>query len=274
MLIALDSSTLTLSLALVGPGPQLLAEESHPPPRKQSEMLPGALCELLARHGLGLANVSGYAVGLGPGSFTGLRIGLSTVKALAYAHRRPVGGVSSLAALALDGPVNVPLLPVMVARRDEVYVGFYRRTGEGLVQEAAEEAWTPAQLGAHLGAHPEARALGPAAKVLEGVLVQAGAQSAQLPSHRPGQWRASYACQTLSWPRRFFPSSRTTCARPRRSATRGFPRCPGQSPPPASAAKRSKAWNETGAWRWWERRGSWDEASSPPWPMPATPIRK
>jgi len=178
MLIALDSSTLTLSLALVGPGPQLLAEESHPPPRKQSEMLPGALCELLARHGLGLANVSGYAVGLGPGSFTGLRIGLSTVKALAYAHRRPVGGVSSLA--ALDGPVNVPLLPVMVARRDEVYVGFYRRTGEGLVQEAAEEAWTPAQLGAHLGAHPEARALGPAAKVLEGVLVQAGAQSAQL----------------------------------------------------------------------------------------------
>jgi tRNA threonylcarbamoyladenosine biosynthesis protein TsaB len=180
MLIALDTSTLTLSLALVGPGPVLLAEELHPPPRKQSEMLPGALTDLLSRHGLGLGDVAGYAVGLGPGSFTGLRIGLSTVKALAYAHKRPVGGASSLAALALEGPLDVPLVAAMVARKDELYVGFYRRRGEELLQEAAEEAWTPAQLGAHLEAHPEARVLGPAAAEFAEALVRAGANQAQL----------------------------------------------------------------------------------------------
>lgn len=180
MLIALDTSTLTLSLALVGPGPTLLAEATHPPPRKQSEMLPEALMELLAQQGVGLEAVTGYAVGLGPGSFTGLRIGLSAVKALAYAQRRPVGGASSLAALALDGPPEVPLLPALVARKGEVYVGFYRRDGETLLQQATEEAWTPEHLGAYLAAHAEARALGPAASELREVLLAAGAAAAQL----------------------------------------------------------------------------------------------
>jgi tRNA threonylcarbamoyladenosine biosynthesis protein TsaB len=180
MLIALDTSTLTLSLALVGPGPALLAQVVHRPPEKQSEMLPGALMELLAHKGLSLTDVKGYAVGLGPGSFTGLRIGLSTVKALAYAQRRPVGGASSLAALALDGPPGVSLVAAVVARKGEVYVGFYRRAGEGLHQEGEEEAWTPEQLGAHLRAHPDARALGPAATELADSLVKAGAAPAQL----------------------------------------------------------------------------------------------
>jgi tRNA threonylcarbamoyladenosine biosynthesis protein TsaB len=180
MLIALDTSTLTLSLALVAPGPALLALESHPPPRKQSEMLPGALTDLLGRHGLALANVRGYGVGLGPGSFTGLRIGLSTVKALAYAQKCPVAGVSSLAALALEGPEDTLLVPVMVARRDEAYVGFYRRRADSVLAEAAEDAWTPTQLGAYLAAHPEARALGPGAVEFAETLLRAGAARAQL----------------------------------------------------------------------------------------------
>jgi tRNA threonylcarbamoyladenosine biosynthesis protein TsaB len=68
----------------------------------------------------------------------------------------------------------------MVARRDEVYVGFYRRTANGLREDAKEEAWTPGQLGAYLGAHPEARALGPAASELEEALLLAGAARGQL----------------------------------------------------------------------------------------------
>jgi tRNA threonylcarbamoyladenosine biosynthesis protein TsaB len=190
MLIALDTSTLTLSLALVGPGPMLVAEVAHPPPRKQSDLLPGALTDLLEEHGLSLPDVTGYAVGLGPGSFTGLRIGLATVKALAYAQRRPVGGASSLAALALDGPLGVSLLPALVARKGEVYVGFYRRSGAGLVQEAEEEAWTASQLGAHLQAHPEAKALGPGARELADALLEAGAAPAQLLSGQafPSAW--------------------------------------------------------------------------------------
>lgn len=180
MLIALDTSTLTLSLALVGPGGTLLGEASHPPPRKQSEMLPGALTDLLQQHGLGLQDVTGYAVGVGPGSFTGLRIGLATAKALAYAHRRPLGGASSLAALALDGPPGIPLLPALLARRDEVYVGHYRRDGDALVATAPEDAWTPAQLAAYLVAHPDARVVGPAGPQLQATLLSQGVAAGQL----------------------------------------------------------------------------------------------
>jgi tRNA threonylcarbamoyladenosine biosynthesis protein TsaB len=178
MRIALDTST--LSLALVGPGPALVELQTHPPPRKQSEMLPGAILDLLARHGLGLADVTGYAVGLGPGSFTGLRIGLATVKALAYARRRAVGGASSLAAMALEGPDDVSLVAATVARKGELYVGRYRRQGGALASEGPEEAWTPVELGAYLGAHPEVRALGPAAVGVAEALVAAGADPGQL----------------------------------------------------------------------------------------------
>jgi tRNA threonylcarbamoyladenosine biosynthesis protein TsaB len=180
MRLALDTSTLTLSLALVEPGPSLLALETHPPPRKQSEMLPGVLVEMLGRHGLGLEDVTDYAVGLGPGSFTGLRIGLATVKALAYVHRRPVGGASSLAALALEGPEEVPVVSAVVARKGEVYVGFYLRRGEALTCLGPEEAWTEQQLGAHLAAHPEAQVLGPAVVDVGASLRAAGASEAQL----------------------------------------------------------------------------------------------
>jgi tRNA threonylcarbamoyladenosine biosynthesis protein TsaB len=163
MLLALDTSSLTLSLALVRPRTgELLAEERHGPPDRQSDLLPRVLMQLLERHALSLSEVTGFAVGLGPGSFTGLRIGLSTLKGLAYARRIPMGGASSLAALALDGPEGHPLATVSVARRGEVYVGRYRRTAEQVEVLGPEAAWSEEQLLAWLVAEPEARLLGPA----------------------------------------------------------------------------------------------------------------
>jgi tRNA threonylcarbamoyladenosine biosynthesis protein TsaB len=163
MLLALDSSTLTLSLALVRPAPRtLIAEERHGPPDRQSDLLPAVLLRLLQRQGLSLSDLTGFAVGLGPGSFTGLRIGLSTVKGLAYARRIPVAGSSSLAALALDGPEGPPLVAVSVARRGEVYVGRYRRSGETVEALGPEEAWSEDRLVRWLQEVPEARVLGPA----------------------------------------------------------------------------------------------------------------
>jgi tRNA threonylcarbamoyladenosine biosynthesis protein TsaB len=180
MLVALDTSTLTLSLALVRTGApepvtaELVGLERHGPPDKQSDMLPGVLLEMLRRHGLSLDDVAGFAVGLGPGSFTGLRIGLATVKGLAYARRVPVAGASSLAALALDGPEGVPVAAVSVARRGEVYVGRYRRTGATVQPLAAEEAWTEAALAEWLRAEPEAVVLGPAVLEAGEALLGAG----------------------------------------------------------------------------------------------------
>ena len=165
MFVALDTSTLTLSLALVeraGQRTVALEEEALDPPRKQSDMLPGAIIELLGRHRVALGALEGIAVGLGPGSFTGLRIGLATAKALAYAAGLKVAGASSLAAIALAGPEGVPLFPCAVARQGELYVGSYRRAGDTVEQTAAEEAMSPDQLARLLESRQNAIALGPA----------------------------------------------------------------------------------------------------------------
>jgi tRNA threonylcarbamoyladenosine biosynthesis protein TsaB len=175
MLVALDSSTLTLSLALVAPGEALpLAVERHGPPAKASDLLPGVLLELLGRHGLSLDDVQGFAVGLGPGSFTGLRIGLATVKGLAYARRVPVSGASSLAALALEGPEAIPLGAIAVARRGEIYLGRYRRSGTELEPLAPEEALSHVDLAQWVASEPAARLLGPAVHEVRAELLQAG----------------------------------------------------------------------------------------------------
>jgi tRNA threonylcarbamoyladenosine biosynthesis protein TsaB len=112
--------------------------------------LPGALAELLGALGRKLPEVEGYAVGLGPGSFTGLRIGLATWKGLAYGNRRPIAGASSLAAMALEAapaaPAGALLVPLLDARKGEVYAGFYRAVGDGVEPAAPEAALSPAAL--------------------------------------------------------------------------------------------------------------------------------
>jgi tRNA threonylcarbamoyladenosine biosynthesis protein TsaB len=182
MVLAVDSSTLTLSLALVERGgglAPLVEAQTFGPPRKQSELLPGVIQQLLARHRVVLAQLDGIVVGLGPGSFTGLRIGLATVKALAYAARLPVAGASSLAAVSMEGPQGV-LRPVAVARRGELYVGRYRRSAAGVEALGPEEAMSPQTLGAALRAEPDAVALGPAMAAYREEIAGAGAAPAQL----------------------------------------------------------------------------------------------
>ncbi len=170
LVAALDTATLTLSCALLevdSAGATLLAEHHEPASRGPGDRptcchgarLPGVLTELLSAHGRRLPDLEGYAVGLGPGSFTGLRIGLATWKGLAYANRRPLAGASSLAAMALaaardagDGALLVPLLD---AKKGEVYAGFYRRLGPAAVEAVQPDAaLSPDALRAALSALP------------------------------------------------------------------------------------------------------------------------
>lgn len=149
MYLSLDTSTLTLSLALVqGHGVDARAVETVTvgPPTKQTEMLPSAIGELLDRHRLRPEQLEGIALGLGPGSFTGLRIGMASVKGLAYAAGIKLVGVPSLAALALDGPEGVPLFLTAVARTNDLYLGVFRRTGLAVERLAPEDAMSPAEL--------------------------------------------------------------------------------------------------------------------------------
>jgi tRNA threonylcarbamoyladenosine biosynthesis protein TsaB len=197
--ISLDSSTLTLSLALADRTPsgiRILEEVSFGPPRKQSEMLPGLIAELLGRHSLKFEALEGIAVGLGPGSFTGLRIGISTAKAVAYAAGIKIAGVSSLAAMAAEGPEGALLLPTAVARQREVYVGFYRRVGGRVETAAPEQGVTPAQLAALLRESKDALAFGPGIEPNAQELQAEGAPQERLrtaPSHPSAAWIAKLA---------------------------------------------------------------------------------
>jgi tRNA threonylcarbamoyladenosine biosynthesis protein TsaB len=183
MFLALDTSTLMLSLALVereGEGVRVLEHVVVGPPRKQSEVLPGIVGELLARHGVALKSLEGVAIGLGPGSFTGLRIGLSCVKGLAYAAGLKVAGASSLAAVALEGPEGPPLLTLAVARKDDLYLGHYRRAGNRVEALGPEEAMSPEEVAARMAAEPEALALGPALPEYRAALESQGVAPSRL----------------------------------------------------------------------------------------------
>lgn len=85
-----------------------------------------------------------FAVTTGPGSFTGLRVGLTAAKGWAEAYQKPVVGVSALEAVAVQSHSANPLVvPVLDARRGQLYFGFYRRNGDALALQAEERVATP-----------------------------------------------------------------------------------------------------------------------------------
>ena len=122
MIVSLDCSTLTLSLALLRADKSVVEERFVGPPLRQSEILPEEIEKILQAHGHTLKEVTAFVVGLGPGSFTGLRIGLATAKGLAYALKVPIVGASSLAALAMDAPRELEIFSVAVVKKGEFYV--------------------------------------------------------------------------------------------------------------------------------------------------------
>jgi tRNA threonylcarbamoyladenosine biosynthesis protein TsaB len=91
---------------------------------------------VLGDAGLTLADMDGLAVGIGPGSWTGVRVGITAGKMMAYATHKPICGVSSLDALAYQaGDVAELICPVVHAGRGNIYAAFYRRRGGIAVKE-------------------------------------------------------------------------------------------------------------------------------------------
>ncbi len=161
LLLGLDTATLTLSAALVertGSGDRLVERAVVEPPTSHSTVLPGLLLDLVGTAGRKIADLAAIVVGLGPGSFTGLRISLATTKGLCYSARVPLVGGSSLGAMALAAAPDVPdgtlLVPCLDARKGEVYAGFYRRKGDAVVEESPEAALGPEALLSRLEAVP------------------------------------------------------------------------------------------------------------------------
>ena len=136
-ILALDTSTATASLAVCDGGLPL-AEAALAVGRRRGEHLPGAIAWLLGTLGLKPAEVEGFAVGLGPGSFTGLRAGLALVKGMALPNPRPLVGVSSLHALAAAAVGHRgPVLPVIDAHKGEVYAAVFETGSAAAAREGA-----------------------------------------------------------------------------------------------------------------------------------------
>ncbi|MBI3989803.1 MAG: tRNA (adenosine(37)-N6)-threonylcarbamoyltransferase complex dimerization subunit type 1 TsaB [candidate division NC10 bacterium] len=112
-----------------------------------SERLFPAIDHLLASTGRSLEEIDGLAVAIGPGSFTGLRIGLSTAKGLALATGKPLVGVPTLEAMAWNLPFcRHPICPILDARKKEVYCALFRFEAENLRRLMEDAALTPQAL--------------------------------------------------------------------------------------------------------------------------------
>lgn len=128
-LLTLDTSTNACSVAITA-GETLVAEYMLNVTGRQSTRIMEAVDTVLHHAGMALQELDGFGVALGPGSFTGLRVGLATVKGLALATGKPVAGFSSLAMLAMNVPCSsISVCPLFDARKKEVYAGLYRWEG-------------------------------------------------------------------------------------------------------------------------------------------------
>lgn len=131
--VGIETSTLVGGVALLDDD-TLVAEYTLNVSQTHSERLLAALDRILAATRSGLDEVDGLAVAVGPGSFTGLRIGLATAKGLALATGRPLVGVPTLDALARAFPfAQHPVCPILDAKKGEVYASLYR-TDRGEVE--------------------------------------------------------------------------------------------------------------------------------------------
>ena len=136
-ILAIDSSGLTAAAAVIEDD-IILAEYSIQTGHTHSQTLLPLMEEIKSRIGLDLDSIDAYAVAAGPGSFTGLRIGIATVKGLGVAIDKPVVAVPTLEALAynLYGAGSL-VCPIMDARRSQVYTGIYEFvTGDGAADAA------------------------------------------------------------------------------------------------------------------------------------------
>lgn len=170
-LLAIDTSGPVSSLCTVALTPGAVHERELPASSMPSESLVPALAEELAASGRRAAELRAIVVGLGPGSFTGLRVGLATVKGLAYGAGVPVYGTSS--SLLLAAPHGPGLVAAALnARRGEIYAALYE-VSPALEPRVlvADEVTTPERFAERL--HQEAPGsvalVGDAAPLLEGV---------------------------------------------------------------------------------------------------------
>ena len=149
-ILAMDSSAVAASVALCE-DERLLGEYTICNGNTHSQTLLPMTEELLSRFGITTDDVDLFAVSNGPGSFTGVRIGVATLKGLAFGKDKPCVGVSTLEALAHNLAVTDGLIcPVMNARRNQVYTALFRAKNGNLERLLPDSAMAITELDAIL----------------------------------------------------------------------------------------------------------------------------
>ncbi len=148
--LAIDTSTYTQIICLME-GDRVRAHTQQEPPGNHGSMLLSAIDLLLTQHEITTKDLALIAIGVGPGSFTGLRVGLACAKGLALATGCPIVGVSTLQAMALPFAMSQPgklITAAVDARKKEVYSGSYTwdNASQSLQVTHKEQALAPAAL--------------------------------------------------------------------------------------------------------------------------------
>ncbi len=134
LVLGIDTAARRGGVALAQ-GDRILASRRIEAPKGFGDTIYPLIEDLLQQAGVALADVELFAAASGPGSFTGVRVGLTAAKALGEALGRPAVGVSNLAAMAAAAG-EAPCAPVLDARREEVYGAVFGEGGEPLLAES------------------------------------------------------------------------------------------------------------------------------------------
>ena len=146
MLLAIDTSTNMAGLALVESG-RLIIEMTWYCDQNHTIQLLSNMSILLRQASLNIKNISAIAVAKGPGSFNGLRVGVSTAKGLAFGLGVPIIGISTLAIEAYQfAACEIPVCSIHNAGRNEIAVAHFKKTREGWQQIIEEQITTLEEL--------------------------------------------------------------------------------------------------------------------------------
>ncbi len=145
-ILGIDSSTPDCSVALLNNG-TIVSEQIAAPQPSYSRYLLQMVDQVLKEGKARLSDVDGFAITVGPGSFTGLRVGVSLLKGFVLATEKPFVGINSLEALArtVDSPGH-PVCPTLDARKSEVYAAVFESQKDALRSILTERAISPEML--------------------------------------------------------------------------------------------------------------------------------
>lgn len=176
-ILALDTALGACSAAVLD-GDTVLAQRVEPMERGHQERLAPLVAEVVGAAGLGFPSFDRIAVTVGPGSFTGLRVGLAFAKGLALALNRPCIGIGTLEALAAGETGFVAA--VIDARRDQIYLQAFADGHPLMAPDVLPASEAAARL-AEVWSGGPARLVGPGAALLDGVIREAAIEPRAFP---------------------------------------------------------------------------------------------